>query len=65
MLGGFGSAVLEYANSKNQQHHKIECLGLPDSFVEHGHIDDLYALVGLDEKGILKVIERIKNENFH
>ena len=65
VLGGFGSAVLEYANSKNGLHHKIECLGLPDSFVEHGNIDDLYESVGLDEKGILKVIERIKNENFH
>lgn len=65
VLGGFGSAVLEYANSKDTRNHSIECLGLPDTFVQHGSIDALYESVGLDEKGILKVIKRIKKEKFY
>jgi len=59
VMGGFGSAVLEYANDKNALNIKIECLGLPDNFVQHGNIDELYESVGLDEKGILKVIKEI------
>lgn len=65
VLGGFGSAVLEYGNSKNENQSKIVCLGIPDVFVEHGNIDQLYESIGLDENGILKSIERITNENIY
>jgi len=65
LLGGFGSAVLEYENSKNDKPLKIVCLGVPDVFVEHGNIDQLYESIDLDESGILKSIERIKNENIY
>ncbi len=65
LLGGFGSAVLEYGNSKNDCSMKIVCLGVPDVFVEHGNIDQLYESIDLDEKGILKSIERITNENIY
>ena len=56
--GGFGTAVLEYANHKNFKNVRIECMGLPDAFIEHGSADELNKKVGLDEKGIEKVIVR-------
>ena len=62
VLGGFGSAVLEYASSSGNTRAKIECLGLPDAFIEHGSIEQLYESIGLDENGIQRAIERLMKE---
>jgi 1-deoxy-D-xylulose-5-phosphate synthase len=58
LSGGFGSAVLEYANKKNIRDVQIECLGIRDAFIEHGTADELYKKEGLDENGIEKVVLR-------
>ena len=65
VLGGFGSGVLEYWNSKDDRQLKIVCLGIPDAFVEHGNIDQLYESIDLDENGILKKIDWILNKKFY
>ena len=65
VLGGFGSAVMEYGNSKDDRQLKIVCLGIPDAFVEHGDIDQLYESIDLDENGILKKIDWILNNKFY
>ncbi len=62
IAGGFGSAVLEYANKMNIRDVRIECLGIRDAFIEHGTADELYSKVGLDENGIEKVILRFLKE---
>ncbi|MFV8225485.1 1-deoxy-D-xylulose-5-phosphate synthase [Christiangramia aquimixticola] len=49
--GGFGSAVLEYAASKNYK-GKIEILGVPDSFIEQGTVDQLQEISGFNVQGI-------------
>lgn len=59
--GGFGSSVLAHANKVNAEHLKIECLGIPDKFIEHGSMEQLYREVGLDKKSIEKSIERMLN----
>ena len=53
LAGGFGSAVLE-ALAANGGHVKVECLGLPDVFVEHGTQELLRSLYDLDAQGIVK-----------
>lgn len=53
--GGFGSAVLEYL----ADHHytpEVVRMGLPDKFVEHGSVPELYKIVGLDEDSIVKTL---------
>lgn len=50
--GGFGSAVLEYLADRGYT-PRVERLGLPDQFVEHGTVDELHRLVGLDEDSIV------------
>ncbi|GAA4949498.1 1-deoxy-D-xylulose-5-phosphate synthase [Algibacter agarivorans] len=45
--GGFGSAILEFA-SENGYKNNIKTLGIPDAFIEHGSVDELQELVGLD-----------------
>jgi 1-deoxy-D-xylulose-5-phosphate synthase len=55
ILGGFGSAILEFMSDNNYSVH-VKRLGIPDSFIEHGTPEELYAMLGLDEDGISKSI---------
>ncbi len=61
LKGGFGDAVLAYKNRKKAGQVLIECLGLPDKFIEHGSMQQLYELVGLDQRSIENRIDRIRN----
>lgn len=54
--GGFGSAVLEWM-SDNGKAVKVQRIGLPDHFVEHGTVDELKAIAGIDNDTIKKVIK--------
>ena len=53
--GGLGSAVLEWMNDHGY-HPEIIRLGLPDTFVEHGTVQELRQIVGLDKESIRKAI---------
>ena len=53
--GGLGSAVLEWMNDHGYA-PRVQRLGLPDSFVEHGTVKELMHIVGIDEEGIKKAI---------
>lgn len=53
--GGFGSAVLEYLSSRHYTPELVR-MGLPDKFVEHGSVPELYKIVGLDEDSIVKTL---------
>jgi 1-deoxy-D-xylulose-5-phosphate synthase len=54
LMGGFGSAVLEAVNQLNLNASRIRCLGIPDSFTEHGDRAELLADLGLDATGIAR-----------
>tara|TARA_R110002049_G_scaffold64920_3_gene170768 strand:- start:12117 stop:13883 length:1767 start_codon:yes stop_codon:yes gene_type:complete len=45
--GGFGSAVLEFASANNYK-NDMTLLGIPDSFIEHGTVDELQYALKLD-----------------
>lgn len=49
--GGMGSAVLEFMADNDYTPH-VQRIGVPDSFIEHGSIKELYHLCGMDEEGI-------------
>ena len=51
--GGLGSAVMEWLND-NGYLKPVTRLGLPDKFVEHGTIEELREIVGLDKESIRK-----------
>ena len=53
--GGFGDAVLEYAQEKDFK-GKIIRKGYPDEFIEHASIEELEQEIGLDEEGILELL---------
>jgi 1-deoxy-D-xylulose-5-phosphate synthase len=56
LKGGFGSAVLEFANKQKFSTPKITCLGIADEFVTQGKIAELYKKVKLDKETIKKTI---------
>ena len=53
--GGLGSAVLEWL-SDHGMNIPVTRLGLPDHFVEHGTLQELHALCGIDVAGIKKAL---------
>ncbi len=53
--GGFGSAITEFS-AKHNYKNNIDILGIPDTFIEHGTIDQLQKQIGLDvESLVLKI----------
>ncbi|WP_089380606.1 1-deoxy-D-xylulose-5-phosphate synthase [Lutibacter agarilyticus] len=50
IVGGFGSAILEFASKNKYQNHHIEQLGIPDEFIEHGKVDELFETIYLSKK---------------
>jgi len=58
--GGFGSAVLEFANAK-QFKTPIHILGIDDIFIEHGTIDELHKIAQIDKASVKKFIEGVVN----
>lgn len=49
--GGAGSAVLEWVNDAGYS-IPVKRLGVPDQFIEHGNLNELYVEVGIDSRSI-------------
>jgi 1-deoxy-D-xylulose-5-phosphate synthase len=56
LAGGFGSAVLELLGKAKLEGLKVECLGLPDRFVEHGTQELFRTMFNLDSEGIARCV---------
>ena len=54
-MGGFGSAVAEWL-ADNNKNMRLTRLGLPDKFIEHGKVEELQTLAGIDTEAIKKAI---------
>lgn len=63
LQGGFGSAVLEFASSNNFQNVRVERIGIPDVFVEHGDVDKLLDEIHLTkDESVKKIREMVCNK---
>lgn len=61
--GGLGTAVSDSLRERNIVLPLYKC-GIPDKFIMHGTVSELYAQCGLDENSILQVIkEAYENSN--
>jgi 1-deoxy-D-xylulose-5-phosphate synthase len=47
VIGGFGSAFLEFAAENNYKNTTIKTLGIPDNFIEHGKTEALFDTIHL------------------
>ena len=61
LKGGFGGAVAEWLEDHNVRIPLIR-LGLPDMFIEHGTVEELYRLVGLDVNSIVNHLTTTNKE---
>ncbi|AZQ59525.1 1-deoxy-D-xylulose-5-phosphate synthase [Maribacter sp. MJ134] len=57
-IGGFGSAVVEFAN-ENDITKNIKIFGVPDEFIPHGTVEELYKLAGIDKETIKEYLAHI------
>ncbi len=62
LKGGFGSAILEFGNTNGFNDKSIKRLGIPDHFVEHGTVKELFEQVNLDNRSIQSTIEFLLKE---
>lgn len=55
-IGGMGTAVLEFMADHGYA-ARVKRIGIPDRFVEHGNVQELYKLCQMDEDGIVKQLK--------
>lgn len=60
IVGGFGSAVLEYFSEKNYKNDILR-IALPDNFVDHGTQEELHKILGIDPDGIYTKVKNLIN----
>jgi 1-deoxy-D-xylulose-5-phosphate synthase len=53
LQGGFGSAVLEFAQENNYYESKISRIGIPDHFIEHGSVSKLLEEIGMTTENVI------------
>lgn len=63
LLGGFGSAVLEFAEAHNINRVMIKRMGIPDVFIQHGSRNQLLSILGLTNDGIIQMVKTILKPN--
>lgn len=59
--GGAGSAIIEFM-AANGYSPTIRCIGIPDTFVEHGTTEQLYEICGMDKDTVLRTILQMKKQ---
>ena len=56
--GGFGSAILEFI-AEHHYKNSIKILGIQDDFIEHGTIEELQKMNGIDSGSIRQILKDI------
>ncbi|TCS96377.1 1-deoxy-D-xylulose-5-phosphate synthase [Hazenella coriacea] len=59
LVGGFGSAVLEYYAQHHQLGMNIRTLGIPDYYVEHGSVQQQREEVGLTPENVADTVHKM------
>lgn len=60
--GGFGSAVLECLSDQGITGFRLQCIGIPDTFVEHGPQKILRSKYGIDASSIVNAAKRLMRD---
>ena len=59
IINGLGTAIKELIIDEKLKDIKLECFAYPDKFIQHGSVQELEKIYGLDEENI---IDDIKNK---
>jgi 1-deoxy-D-xylulose-5-phosphate synthase len=60
VVGGFGSAVLEFMNEHGYK-ADVKIMGIPDRLVEHGSPKELYHEIGIDANAIAEMLRELSS----
>lgn len=56
LQGGFGSAVLEFAQENHYVQALISRIGIPDRFIEHGSVSKLLEEIGMTTENVIETL---------
>ena len=59
--GGMGSAIMEFM-AANRYTPTIRTIGIPDKFIEHGTVSELYEMCGMDSNAVYEAIRDIQGK---
>jgi len=59
LMGGIGSAILEFAADHQYKNTTVVRLGIPDAFIEHGSQMELHKECGFDPEGIAQAAMKL------
>lgn len=59
LSGGFGSAILEFAETNRYTINQVKRMGIEDEFIEHGSVELLLAHIGLTKQVVIEEIKRL------
>lgn len=59
LMGSFGSAILEHVHDEGAHHMVVERMGIPDRYIEHGSVSELYEEIGLTTENIVATIRSL------
>ena len=59
--GGMGSAIMEFM-ATNRYTPTIKTIGIPDKFIEHGTVSELYEMCGMDSNAVYEAILNIQGK---
>ena len=58
IMGGFGSAILEFAAKRNYK-NDIIVMGIPDTFVAQGSTEELFSSLDLTSNNLIRKIREL------
>ncbi|MBR6648990.1 MAG: 1-deoxy-D-xylulose-5-phosphate synthase [Bacteroidaceae bacterium] len=61
IAGGMGTAIIEFM-ATNQYKNRIKTIGIPDTFVEHGSVNELYKKYNMDSDAVYNAISDLLQE---
>jgi 1-deoxy-D-xylulose-5-phosphate synthase len=59
LKGGFGSSILEFASIHRFVNQRIDCMGIPDYFIEHGSVNELLDEIGLTTENVIEKVKQM------
>ncbi|MFQ3542825.1 1-deoxy-D-xylulose-5-phosphate synthase [Halobacillus rhizosphaerae] len=59
LSGGFGSSVLEFAEEHNYTLQYMKRMGIPDRFIEHGSVPELWEEIGLTTESVIQNLKEM------
>ena len=58
IIGGFGSGLSDFA-AANHYANALQILGIPDVFIEHGTVEELQNICGIDVNSLKLIFESL------